>query len=386
VFANKTRTLPQIINDISQDQDRKYGLNLTDRKTMANNRSYYVNAKFRNVVATDTHVWTNAQNNRHLAPGEIQSLDEKLKYSMEADLKDQFILVEAMTKKGNYLNIKIKPNEHWWSDLQYQMYSRNKFYYVFFFTFVNDKEKLNRKHHWFAIRKTIAEVEAMGDNNDHALITMHDDVCVFNENSFDGKDEGDNLKQYTTMMKLQDLVEMQRFRPDRPDSQDYNINLTFEKCIDNKTQIDFVPIVYQLKYKNLQNKYAEDFERKKGLQPHMLVFDVQKMEVVRHTSILAKIQARRYTRRNEMGFNEYTLTRTSDVFNQKKGFFDQHKGHAGDLASSQIVKYQLSTQYYLPNELKCDPDEDELEFFLRQEPSKATIELVEYNIQFSCCH
>jgi len=64
----------------------------------------------------------------------------------------------------------------------------------------------------------------------------------------------------------------------------------------------------------------------------------------------------------------YTLTRTSDVFNQKQGYFISHTG-SGD-ASHQIVKYQVGSQYFIVN-----PDE--------KNPAACTIEFSEYCVKFS---
>jgi Na+-transporting NADH:ubiquinone oxidoreductase subunit NqrA len=55
-----------------------------------------------------------------------------------------------------------------------------------------------------------------------------------------------------------------------------------------------------------------------------MVFDISKMEVVRHTSVLSSMKNREYLRYSKAGFVEYTLTRTSEVRNFKKGFFENH--------------------------------------------------------------
>jgi len=65
--------------------------------------------------------------------------------------------------------------------------------------------------------------------------------------------------------------------------------------------------------------------------------DIDKMEIVQKTCINANLALRKTIRKTECGFSIYTLTRTSDVFNQKQGYFISHTG-SGD-ASYQIVKY-----------------------------------------------
>jgi len=74
---------------------------------------------------------------------------------------------------------------------------------------------------------------------------------------------------------------------------------------------------------------------------------------------------RKYIRKSETGFSTYTLTRTSEVFNQKQGFFTTHSNPI-----SQIVKYQVSGQYYVQN-------------FEQENPAKCTLELNEYCVKFS---
>ena len=46
----------------------------------------------------------------------------------------------------------------------------------------------------------------------------------------------------------------------------------------------------------------------------MIVFDIDKMKVVRHTSVLSSMKNREYLRKNVTGFVDYTITRTSEVF------------------------------------------------------------------------
>jgi len=109
-----------------------------------------------------------------------------------------------------------------------------------------------------------------------------------------------------------------------------------------------------------------------------LVFDIEKMQVVRHTSVLSDMSIRPFLRKSLAGFVEYTLTRTSEVFVQKGRFFDS----AGDL--EEIAKYQISTQYFLPSAMPKNSEDDELEeALLRSNPAACFLELTEYCVYFS---
>ena len=90
------------------------------------------------------------------------------------------------------------------------MYTRNKTWYTFFFTLSNEKDKSNIKQHFFAIRKTIKEVEELGLDNNDAIITMEKIVNVFSANKYDLPTEKDNLTAYTESMSFKDLIERQK--------------------------------------------------------------------------------------------------------------------------------------------------------------------------------
>jgi hypothetical protein len=78
-----------------------------------------------------------------------------------------------------------------------------------------------------------------------------------------------------------------------------NIHLTFEKCYDNNSNLDFIPIIYQ--------------DKRSQTSHHLIIFDAQKMKVVRHSIILSSLEMRKVLHTNEHGFATYTITRTSDV-------------------------------------------------------------------------
>ena len=115
--------------------------------------------------------------------------------------------------------------------------------------------------------------------------------------------------------------------------------------------IEFIPFIYQ--------------DRNNQASHNLLVLDLEKMQVVQKTCINSNLEMRKYIRKTETGFSCYTLTRTSEVFNQKQGFFTTHA-----CPISQIVKYQVSGQYFVQN-------------FESENPAKCTLELSEYVVKFS---
>ena len=86
--------------------------------------------------------------------------------------------------------------------------------------------------------------------------------------------------------------------------------------------------------------------------------------------INSNLEIRKYLRKSQAGNAMYTLTRTSDIYDQKLGFFEKMKG-SSDM-QSQVVKYQISHQYYL---------EDASEEYVN--PAKSTIELTEFLVAYN---
>lgn len=80
-----------------------------------------------------------------------------------------FMVVEG--KAGKYMNIRIKLDYNT-EDVKCIVYFKSKNNYVFMFTLVNDKEKFDRKHNYFLMKKSIKEVEEMGQDNHQSLIKM----------------------------------------------------------------------------------------------------------------------------------------------------------------------------------------------------------------------
>lgn len=72
--------------------------------------------------------------------------------------------------------------------------------------------------------------------------------------------ETDNLQAYTKKITFRELIEVQK------QPQSWLINLSFEKVFDLKSNVDFIPIVYQ--------------ERSLIKTHSLLVFDINKMQVI----------------------------------------------------------------------------------------------------------
>lgn len=278
--------------------------------------------------------------------------DKHFTHNITNNDRDQFMLVEKVTQPGEYINIRIKDRELSKQDLVFQMYNKNKFCYTFFFALRNDKTQT-----FFAICKTVEEVEEMGDNNHESLIKRSSEIVVIKENPFDSKaalhedteeeepeevEEGadkpvkpkkepttkvaEHLKAYTQKMTFKELSSKQK-----DEFAAYNVHLTFEKCYDNRSNIDFIPIIYQ--------------DKSSQRSHHLIIFDAERLKVVRHTMIVSTLPLRAVQRTNEQGFHVYNLTRTSDVHDQTLGVFTNKIGIAHP--STQKVKYQVSAMFHL---------------------------------------
>jgi hypothetical protein len=198
---------------------------------------------------------------------------------------------------------------------------------VFFFSLINDKNKLDRKHHFFAIKKTKEEVDNLSTQNALSLVNWESEIVVFVKNPFSSDLEADNLRAYTQAMTFKDLLDLQA-----SEHQDYLINLTFEKIVDMKNYMEFIPLIYQ--------------EKSSVTTHHLVMFDIHKMRVVKHQNINSSMALRNRLRLTTTGFAEYTLTRTSDVFKTEDGLLTLHS--CDSLAKATLdVKYQISSQFYM---------------------------------------
>ena len=200
-----------------------------------------------------------------------------------------------------------------------QLYTKNKKYYTFFFKYIDTSEIVDPKYTYFAVRKTAGEVEQMREDNNSALIEniATQQVVVFLNNKFDQEKEDDNLKAYTKKMTFQEFLDEMK------NPQQHILKLTFEKCIDNRTNIDFLPMIYQ--------------ERSSINTHHLIVYDIRKMKIVRHCNLRGNLEVRDLLRKDDNNFGYYTLTRTSDVFAQQHPMLLSHSCD-GD-QTSQVVKY-----------------------------------------------
>jgi len=136
------------------------------------------------------------------------------------------------------------------------------------------------------------------------------------------KEERTVLQRYTKTMTYADLLSYQQ-KPQR-----YHVHLTFETCIDMKENIDFIPVVYQ--------------ERSKAQSHHLLIFDIFKREFVEMTSVSPPAHMRSNVRKSETGFVNYTLTRTSDPYEQSLNIFQMYE-ISDEMGKPQNIKYQVCT-------------------------------------------
>jgi hypothetical protein len=74
-------------------------------------------------------------------------------YRISPAEKEEYMVVES--KEGAYLSVKIKDNNLHDLDIRFEMYNRSTNWYTFFFSMVNDKHIRNKKHSYFAVRKSI---------------------------------------------------------------------------------------------------------------------------------------------------------------------------------------------------------------------------------------
>ena len=96
-------------------------------------------------------------------------------------------------------------------------------------------------------------------------------------------------------MTFKDLISKQK-----DELSGYSVHLTFESVYDNRSNLDFIPIIYQ--------------DRNSITSHHLIVFDCYYLKVVRHTMIASTLVLRKELKKNKQGFAIYNLTRTSDVY------------------------------------------------------------------------
>lgn len=150
-------------------------------------------------------------------------------------------------------------------------------------------------------------------------------------------------------MHFRELVELQT------EKQEHHLHLTMETLFDMRQKIEFLPLIYQ--------------ERKSLATHHLIVLDVNSMQVVGKTCINSNLEIRKCLRKSPAGYAMYTITRTSDIYDQKLSFLERMKNN-NQTACSQVVKYQITHQYMLQ-----DNNDNH--------PAKCTVEMSEFLIHYN---
>lgn len=197
VNTKPATTLPKQIEQMERLAQELYQEKHNRQLLPPPHTTYYVNSKYRRVVSTvdliKTDQKTKIKINLELLDVKNPDLADQIREKIEVnencreqyhDLnfnvkllhKDTFVIIE--NTKGTYMSVRAKL-ETCTEKLRLQMYCRNKQWYTFFFTLTNEKDKQNVKQHFFAIRRTIREVEELGQNNNDAIVTMDKDITVF---------------------------------------------------------------------------------------------------------------------------------------------------------------------------------------------------------------
>lgn len=129
--------------------------------------------------------------------------------------------------------------------------------------------------------------------------------------------------KYIEQAKFRELLDQQRDQKGT-NKQNHHIHLTFETLYDNRTPIDFLPFIYQ--------------EKRSLATHHLLLLDINSMQIFGSECINSSLEIRKWLRKSEAGFAKYTLTRTSDLFNQPISLMAKLTGASQD-SCSKVVKY-----------------------------------------------
>ena len=154
--SSHIRTLPKQQRMIMSDENSCFGKQLSTKKVAKESQCYYLNQHYKNQISSKTHVKSMVEDNQD-AIGSGQ-----LTHRVERNDRDTFMVVEG--KQGKYMNIRIKLDYHS-EEIKCIVYFKSKNNYIFLFTLVNEKEKFDRKHSYFFMKKTIKEVEEVGQDN-----------------------------------------------------------------------------------------------------------------------------------------------------------------------------------------------------------------------------
>jgi hypothetical protein len=89
------------------------------------------------------------------------------------------------------------------------MYNKNEFCYTFFFSLTNDIDKFDNKHTYFAVKKSIEDVNEIGQDNHIPIVDKDTDIVIFTENDFKA-DDNHILRNYTEEMTFAGLIDRQK--------------------------------------------------------------------------------------------------------------------------------------------------------------------------------
>lgn len=226
--SKKVRDQIKLVQYIKNKQDLEYGPKMNDKRLQADVNQFYMNSKYKNVVSSPSNIQTIAAFQQELAMK--TAADQFLNYQLAKGDQVKYILVEG--KNGTYHNIKIK-QDHMKGKIHFQCYFKNKFFYTFVFTLIDDSQKLSRKHNYFFIKKSMKEVENMAQDNVIAVVTpgqnltaivyderlsrmsqkeIDDFIAVDNAvNRKNKKSPNTLLQYYTKKMTYEDLLAYQTF-------------------------------------------------------------------------------------------------------------------------------------------------------------------------------
>lgn len=169
------------------------------------------------------------------------------------------------------------------------MYSHNKSFFTFFFSIVNEQES---NVLYFTMRRSYQEVINIGQSRMGNIIEGDEqEVRVFENNQFRGSQQ-EIMSNYMTTTTFEKLVfRLRNIFPDqnseslaKPKHPDGRVHLTFEKCMDSRVGLDYIPLIYQL--------VADEDQPIDFSTHHFIMFDVKKQKVVRHYNMLPNMFVR----------------------------------------------------------------------------------------------
>lgn len=150
---NKPMKIQSQVDDLQLKIAAYYDNRCNEKKQPANNHSFYMNSIYKDVIA-HTHF---------IKTGHMNSQNKPCHNLVPRDHQNDFFFVED--KNGQYLSIRFKKPILKEENITLQYYFKNKAFYVFFFTLTNEREKLDRKHTWFAVKKSVKDIIALSQNN-----------------------------------------------------------------------------------------------------------------------------------------------------------------------------------------------------------------------------